>query len=297
MLAILLLCTQIAQSPVDQIEKPGDSPSTVMRHAEATVDEYVDQKDPLPWEPEEWNESKPPFRLSEINIYPTFSYLDELSGTYVEIEAATHFDIGAFEAENRTVLNVADLPSAIRLGPTNPGGVPTGGRGSGFGDILNGTFVSPKTEALPFELGIGPVLTFPSATDDILGSGQWTVGPGAHFHTEIGRLSVGFFVWQSWSFAGDSTRKRVNQLFGKPFLIYEVTEKWHLVYIPLGLSHSWEAKGGDTWTVPLGGGIRRLFEIAGQKMGFQAQAFDYVVRKSADPEWEIRFTIEFLFDE
>jgi len=32
-------------------------------------------------------------------------------------------------------------------------------------------------------------------------------------------------------------------------------------------------------------------------MGLQMQAFDYVARKKTDPEWELRFTIEFLFDE
>ena len=88
----------------------------------------------------------------------------------------------------------------------------------------------------------------------------------------------------------------MNQLFGKPFIIYEMTAKWNLVYIPLGMSHSWDSPSGDNWTVPIGGGVRRLFEIHGQKMGLQFQAFDYVARKPKDPEWELRATIEFLFD-
>jgi hypothetical protein len=73
--------------------------------------------------------------------------------------------------------------------------------------------------------------------------------------------------------------------------------KWNLIYIFLGLSHSWEAKSGEDWTVPLGGGLRRLFYLGEQKMGFQTQVFDYVARKPADPEWEVRMTIEFLFGE
>jgi len=200
--------------------------------------------------------------------------------------------------ENRTVLNVADLPSTISLGPTNPFGDPdeVGVRASGFGDVLSGFFFSREVEGRKWHLGVGPVFTFPSATDDILGSGQYTVGPGAHYSTEIGRLQAGFFLWQSWTFAGDNTRKDVNQMFGKPFFIYELSEKWNLVYIPLGLSVSWNAKG-DQWTVPLGGGVRRLFDIGGQKMGFQVQFFDYVARKPKDPEYELRMTIEFLFDD
>jgi hypothetical protein len=101
---------------------------------------------------------------------------------------------------------------------------------------------------------------------------------------------------RSWGFGEDLGQKKVDQLFGKPFLIYEVSEKWNLVYIPLGMSHSFNAPRGAKWTVPIGGGVRRLFEIHGQKMGLQFQAFDYVARKSKDPEWELRATIEFLFD-
>ena len=203
--------------------------------------------------------------------------------------------------ENRTVLNVADLPSTIKLGPTNPSaqplGPPAAGRANGFGDILSGFFFSlPGAHEQPTHLGVGPVLTFPTASNPNLGSEQYTAGPGVHFSTEIGRLTAGFFLWQSWGFGEDPGQKKVNQLFGKPFFIYEVNEKWNLVYIPLGLSHSWDAPSGDDWTVPIGGGLRRLFEIRGQKMGLQFQAFDYVARKPKDPEWELRATIEFLFD-
>ena len=50
-------------------------------------------------------------------------------------------------------------------------------------------------------------------------------------------------------------------------------------YISLGLSHSWESKDGDDWTVRVGGGLRRLLEVGGQDMRFQMQAFVYVARK------------------
>ena len=239
------------------------------------------------------------FKLTEFNMYPTFSYLDDLGATYAEFEFASRTDFHFFEMENRTVLNVADLPSTIALGPTNPNGDPTSTnvRAQGFGDILSGFFFSPTgSHKQSTHLGLGPVFTFATATNEILGSDQYSAGPGAHFSTEKGRLTTGFFIWQSWGFGGSASDKRVNQLFGKPFVLYELNEKWNLVYIPLGMSHSWKAKKGDDWTIPLGGGLRRLFEIRGQKMGFQAQAFDYVARKPKDPEWELQFTIEFLYE-
>ena len=240
------------------------------------------------------------FKLTEFNIYPTFSYLKDQSATYNEFEFASMTDLGWLEMENRTILNVADLPGTIRVGPQNPStGLPglQDVRSQGFGDILSGFFFSPPgAHEKATHLGLGTVWTFPTATSSLLGSEQYTVGPGAHFSTECERMTLGFFLWQSWGFGRDSSVKQVNQLNGKPFIIYELTEKLHAVYIPLGLSHSWDAKAGDDWTVPIGGGLRKLFEVHGQQMGFQMQAFDYVARKPKDPEWELRFTIEFLFE-
>lgn len=238
------------------------------------------------------------FRFTEFNIYPTFSFLGDQVGNYAEFEFASHTDLGRFELENRTVLNVADLPGTIKLGPANPddGQTTADIRGNGFGDVLSGFFFSRKRDHRKSHFGVGPVITFPTGSNEIVGSGQWTIGPGAHFSTEIGRLTTGFFVWNSWGLTDDPNKKRINQLFGKPFLIYELSHKWNLIYVPLGMSHSWKSPSGDDWTVPVGGGLRRLFEIRGQKMGIQVQAFDYVARKPKDPEWEMRFTIEFLFD-
>ena len=240
------------------------------------------------------------FHLSEFNVYPTFSYLDEFSATYVEFEFASHTDLGWLEMENRTVLNVADLPSTIQLGPTNPGNEPDteGTRANSFGDILSGFFFSqPGAHEQTTHLGVGPVLTFPTASNKILGSSQFSAGSGVHFSTEINRLTAGFFLWQSWGF-GESRddQKKINQLFGKAFFIYEYSENWNLVYVPLGLSHSWDAPNDDDWTVPIGGGVRKLFEVHGQKMGLQVEGLDYVSRKPKDPEWELRATIEFLYD-
>ena len=60
------------------------------------------------------------FKLTEFNIYPTFSYLDDKAASYNEFEFASITDLGWLEMENRTVMNVTDLPSTIKLGPTNP---------------------------------------------------------------------------------------------------------------------------------------------------------------------------------
>ncbi len=47
----------------------------------------------------------------------------------------------------------------------------------GIGDIQYQTFFSPAKPGT-ITWGIGPVLQFPTASDDVLGSEQWAAGPG-----------------------------------------------------------------------------------------------------------------------
>ncbi len=239
------------------------------------------------------------FKLTEFNIYPTFSYLDDKAASYNEFEFASITDFGWIEMENRTVMNITDLPSTIKLGPTNfaDGSATANVRASGFGDTLSGFFFSPRgSHEKKTHLGLGTVITFPTASNDLLGSNQYTAGPGAHFSTEKGRLTAGFFIWQSWGFGRESSAKRVNQLFGKPFILYSLNEKWDAVFVPLGMSHSWGKPEGEDWTVPVGGGLRREFDCGNRKLALTTQMFDYVARKPKDPEYELRFTIEYLLD-
>lgn len=239
------------------------------------------------------------FKLTEFNIYPTFSYLADKAASYNEFEFASMTDLGWLEMENRTVMNLTDLPSTIKLGPTNPGGLGSTAdvRANGFGDVLSGFFFSPRgSHEKDTHLGLGTVITFPTASNDLLGSNQYSAGPGAHFSTQKGRLTAGFFLWQSWGFGKDASTGRINQLFGKPFILYELTDKWDAVFIPLGMSHSWDKPKGDDWTVPLGGGLRREFDCGSRKLALTTQMFDYVARKPKDPEYELRFTIEYILE-
>ncbi len=51
---------------------------------------------------------------------------------------------------------------------------------SGMGDIMQSFFFSPKESTSGgWILGAGPILFWPSATDDLLGSEQWGAGPTA----------------------------------------------------------------------------------------------------------------------
>jgi hypothetical protein len=51
----------------------------------------------------------------------------------------------------------------------------------------------------------------------------------------------------------------------------------------------------NRWTVPVGGGVGKIFHICSQPMNASLQAFDYPIRTSPGPSWALRFQVQFLF--
>ena len=132
------------------------------------------------------------------------------------------------------------------------------------------------------DLGVGPSLTVPTATDDSLGSEKWSAGPAAVALTMPGNWVVGSLVRQLWSFAGDGDRQDVNQTLIQPFVNYNFPGGWYAVSSPI-ITANWEADSDDTWTVPVGGGLGKIFKIGGQAMNAAAQAFYNVESPSTAP--------------
>ncbi len=80
----------------------------------------------------------------------------------------------------------------------------------GLGDPEISVFWSPR-KAGRSVLGVGPVVRFPLATDDALGSGKWSAGVTALAVARPGRWLFGVRTYNIWSFAGDEERSDVNQ--------------------------------------------------------------------------------------
>jgi hypothetical protein len=138
----------------------------------------------------------------------------------------------------------------------------------GLGDIQQSLFFSP---AKPGKLiwGVGPILQFPTATDDSLGQGKWGAGPTAVALTVHGPWVLGALVNNVWSFAGDSDRRDVNQMLIQPFVNYNLPDAWYVVTAPI-ITADWEAESDDRWTVPLGAGVGkivRLGKLPGERAG------------------------------
>lgn len=163
----------------------------------------------------------------------------------------------------------------------------------GLGDIQFTGFFSPtKSEGITW--GVGPAIRFPTASHRDLGSEQWSAGPSFVALRTDGPWVYGALVQNVWSFTDDDGRADVNEFLLQPFVNYNLDDGWYLTTSPI-ITANWEADSSDRWTVPIGGGVGRVFSIGDQPVNFQMQGFYNVEHPDNASEWGIRIQLQLLF--
>lgn len=170
----------------------------------------------------------------------------------------------------------------------------------GLGDLNPSFFFSPKapTPVAPgvgLVWGVGPAISVPTATDVRLGTGKWEAGPSFVALLMSKEVVTGFLVNNLWSIGGDSNRKNVNAMTLQPFFNYNLPDGWYLTTSPV-ITANWEADNKNRWTVPVGGGLGRVFTIGHQPVNAQVGAYYNVVTPQAiGADWQLRAQLTFLF--
>ncbi len=223
----------------------------------------------------------------------TFDYgAENGEATFLNIQPVIPVTVGKWNLINRVIAPLIDTPGLVTGTPAIPN--PVGGDGAnGLGDINYSVFVSPA-EPGKVIWGVGPSLMMDTATDDQLGSGKWSAGPTAVLLVQPKPWTLGLLGRQLWSFEGDSERKDVNQLLLEPFINYNLDKGWYLL-TDMVLIANWDADSDNRWTIPLGGGVGKMFEIGGQKMNTKIEAYYNVEKPEDAPDWSINWTLQFLF--
>lgn len=111
---------------------------------------------------------------------------------------------------------LADLPARPHRRPAGAAGRDLRRLDFGLGDINYTGWLSPAGGG-PITWGIGPSISFPSATDEKLGTEKWSAGPAAVMVAQPGPLVLGGLV-QPWSFVRDDDRQDVSQMLIQPFV-------------------------------------------------------------------------------
>lgn len=163
----------------------------------------------------------------------------------------------------------------------------------GFGDMTPTFFFSPSQ---PHKLiwGAGPVFVLPTATSKVLGQGKLSMGPSVVALLQPGKWTVGALVNNVWSVAGPSNRSDVKQMTLQYFVNYNLKQGWYLSSAPV-ITANWQAASGNVWTVPVGGGVGRVFRLGFQPVNAAAQLYGNPVHPVGGSSWGLRMQIAFLF--
>jgi hypothetical protein len=193
---------------------------------------------------------------------------------------------------NRFIIPLAYQPELAQI-PLPNGDTESIGNVIGLGDIIYQGFFSPRNSG-SFTWGVGPILSFPTATDEILGSEQWGAGPALVGLVTSGPIVTGALVSQLWSYAGDDARQDVSLMTIQPFFNYNFDQGWYVTTSPV-ITANWQSEPSEQWTVPIGGGFGRVFNLGRQPVNLSLSAYWNAVKPEGAADWTLRTQLTLLF--
>jgi hypothetical protein len=177
----------------------------------------------------------------------------------------------------------------------NPALGPTIDSTNGIGDTVFTAFLSPANPG-EWIWGIGPVFQLPTNSTAELGNRNWGMGPSAVvLHLEKGSPWVyGVLVNNIWSLTSDKQGGAYNNGLIQPFVNYNFEGGLYLTTAPI-LTVNWKAENSQQWTVPLGGGVGKIFHLGKLPVNTQISAYYNVVRPDFGANWQIRAQVQLMF--
>jgi hypothetical protein len=165
----------------------------------------------------------------------------------------------------------------------------------GLNDINPSFFLSPA-RAGKIIWGAGPTFLLPTASDNVLGTGKFSIGPAIVALVQPGKWTIGVLVSNLWSVAGSGGRKDVNSMTLQYFINYNLKKGYYLTSAPINTAN-WNAPSGNVWLVPVGGGIGRIMRLGFQPVNVSVQAYGNAKRPDnfPSPTWQLKFQIAFLY--
>jgi hypothetical protein len=132
----------------------------------------------------------------------------------------------------------------------------------GLGGTTESLWASPvQPTSFGIIWGVEPALHIPTATDSLLGVGEWGAGPTVVGLTQAGPWAVGMLSNHIWSFDGDE----INSTYAQPFVNYTTPNAW-TYGLNTESTYNWTT---NEWSVPINATISNLVTIGGQRVSFQ----------------------------
>ena len=172
-----------------------------------------------------------------------------------------------------------------------------GGRTSDLGDSYYVGLFSPSeppefSNGAKFLWGAGFDLGFDTAQEDILGTGKWTAGPSALGVYFGEKFLGGALVQHYWDYAGDSDRDDVNMTNIQSIYWWSLNETTSIGAAPNVIAN-WEQDSDNTWSVPIGIGISKTFQVGKVPLRVGLEYHHYIIQPDDIPtsDYGFRFFI------
>lgn len=219
----------------------------------------------------------------QANFDDNFGPQDEGSIMRINVQPVIPVSLGEeWNLISRTILPIVDQSN-----------IPAGFSESGLGDTVQSFFFSPKAPTSGGWIwGIGPVLLLPTATDELLGSEKWGIGPTAVVLRQSGPWTVGALANHIESFAGESQRADISATFLQPFVSY-VTPRQMTFALNTESTYDWD---NEQWSTPLNLTVAQLLRAGDQLFQIGGGVRYWVDAPDAGPEgWGVRLQFTLLF--
>ena len=165
-----------------------------------------------------------------------------------------------------------------------------------FGGIADIQEQAYFTSAKPgkWTWAVGPVLSFPTATNRLARTGQWGLGPTAVALTMPGPWVIGTLINNVWRIGGTSNGHELNTFTLQPFVNYNLAHAWAISTAPL-ITSDWNALEGNRWTVPIGAGVSKIAHVGDQPLNFILQYYHNVKHPDLGGSNQLRMEVAALW--
>lgn len=106
----------------------------------------------------------------------------------------------------------------------------------------------------------GPVLVFPTASDDLLGTEKWAVGPSGVILKQQGQWTYGMLTQHVWDYAGDDDRSSVNSILLQSFASF-TTHTATTFSLQTESVYDWTS---EQWSIPVNAIVSQVLKIGNQ---------------------------------
>lgn len=173
----------------------------------------------------------------------------------------------------------------------SPNGLGSVNSTSGLGDInafLAYSFVSKPTASV----GIGPLVTMPTASEDALGTGKWQLGAAfVAFNAKSPVFQWGTLItWQA-SVGGDKDRENTNNMAFQPFFMWQLGKGLYLRSVPIWY---FDFKN-DSYMIPYALGIGKVFKIGNSTINAFIEPQYTALSNGVQPQFQVFTGLNFQF--